>query len=160
VLPKFTVLRLPIVVGSLVACSFAYDLLPSPVRAVTVVVAIAGGSAILRYWARLDGPRDEADREDSPADVVGGRHVWRVRWWVRLVAVAIPLFGIPFVLEPRLLDPEWENGMPTTELVVLVLSYAVLGRDHGGWNCCSPMAAWWSPSRFSAWAPSGPGLDG
>lgn len=126
-LPKFTVLRLLIVVGFLVVCSFAYDLLPSPARAVTVFVAIAGGSAILRYWVRLDGPRDEADREDSPADVAGGRHVWRVRWWVRLVAVAIPLFGIPFVLEPGLLNPEWENGMPATELVVLVLFYAVLG---------------------------------
>lgn len=126
-LPKFTVPRLLIVVGLLVACSFAYDALPSPVRALTVFVAIAGGSALLHYWMRLDGPGDEADHEDSPDGVIAGRHVWRVRWWVRLVAVAVPLSGIPFVLEPQLLNPEWENGMPTTELVMVVFVYAVLG---------------------------------
>lgn len=126
-LPKITVLRLLILVGFVVACSFAYDALSSPVRAVMVFVVIAGGSGLLQHWMRLDRHGREARREDPPGGAGGGRHVWRVRWWVRLVSVAIPLLGIPFVLWPRLLNPEWGSGVPAGGLVVMVLFYAVLG---------------------------------
>jgi hypothetical protein len=127
VLPKITVPRLLIFVGFTAPCYFAYDLLPSPVRSLGLFVGMVGGSMLLRYWARQDGNGDEAGREDFPDSPGEGRHVWRVRWWVRLVSVAVPVLGMPFVLWPQLLNPEWADGIPVGELVVVVFVYAVLG---------------------------------
>lgn len=64
---------------------------------------------------------------DRSGNTGAGPRVWRVRLWVRLVAVAIPLAGLPFVLWPWLLNPEWTNGVPANELVFDGIFYLVFG---------------------------------
>ncbi|SDD65526.1 hypothetical protein [Actinokineospora iranica] len=54
------------------------------------------------------------------------RRVWRVRWWVRLIAVAVPLLTLPSVLRPLLLDGDGSDGVPLSEQVLSVALYAVL----------------------------------
>jgi len=56
------------------------------------------------------------------------RQVWRVRRWVRLVSVAVPLLMLPFMVFPPLMpNPEWQrNGMPASEWFWAGPIYAVL----------------------------------
>jgi hypothetical protein len=134
VLPKFTVLRLLIFIAFITACIYVQEGLPSPIRAGATFVVVFGGARMLQYWARRDRDEDGSAPEDfleapdgPPPDVEVGRRVWRVRLWVRLLSVAIPLLGLPFVLQPQLFNPDWETGVPTSDLVFEVLFYAVLG---------------------------------
>lgn len=55
------------------------------------------------------------------------RRVWRVRGWVRLVAVAVPLVGLLFLFPPWAPNPGWQrDGMPASEEYWVVLVYAGL----------------------------------
>lgn len=149
VLPKITVPRLLILVGLAVAYAFA-DLLPVPARWVVGFVAMAGGPALLHRWIRLDGNGGDIGRDDLPDDGGGGRRTWRVRWWVRLVSVAIPLLGMPFARQPQLLNPEWD-GLPVTELVI-VCSFT---RSRPGRLGCISVPVSKSTRTSSAWSTRG-----
>lgn len=118
-----TVLRVLVLTAFVFACVKAYDALPHPVRSVMVFVALFGGSMLLHFMARKDPVEQKPVEDPQPVD----RQVWRVRLWVRLVAVAVPLAGLPFVFQPQLLNPEWTDGMPVDELLVVMLVYLALG---------------------------------
>lgn len=120
-------LRVLVFAAFVAACVLAYEALPAPERSLTVFVVLFAGPLLLRYWASQD-PVAEKPADDSRSEVSGvQRQVWRVRLWVRIVAVVVPLAGLPFVFQPQLLNPEWTGGMPLEDLVVAVLLYAVLG---------------------------------
>jgi hypothetical protein len=52
-----------------------------------------------------------------------------VRWWVRLLSVAVPLLMSPFVwVQPLMLNPEWQrDGMPASEWFWAAVLYVVMG---------------------------------
>lgn len=97
-MPRMTVLRVLVLTAFMYACVKAYDALPFPVRSVMVFVALFGGSMLLHFMARKDPIEQKPVEDPQPVD----RQVWRVRLWVRLVAVAVPLAGLPFVSWPQL----------------------------------------------------------
>ncbi|MFJ8960856.1 hypothetical protein ACIRG5_15860 [Lentzea sp. NPDC102401] len=129
-MPKMTVLRLLVFAALVIGCTLAYEALPAPERSLTVFVVMFAGPILLRYWANQDSvgrkPADGSRSEALMAPGVG-RQVWRVRLWVRIVAVVVPLVGLLFVFQPRLLNPEWTDGLPVVELVVVVLFYVAFG---------------------------------
>ncbi|MBB4678335.1 PH domain-containing protein [Crossiella cryophila] len=59
----------------------------------------------------------------------GAARVWRVRWWVRLLTVLLPLALAPFLLVPSLMpNPDWQqHGMPAEEWVWVGVFYLLLG---------------------------------
>ncbi|MBB5850267.1 hypothetical protein ACFQ05_23940 [Amycolatopsis umgeniensis] len=52
-----------------------------------------------------------------------------MRWWVRLLCVAVPLAMAPFVwYQPWMLNPEWRrDGMPASEWWWAAALYVVMG---------------------------------
>jgi len=126
--PKMTVLRLLVFTAFMIGCVKAYDALPTPERSVMVFVALVGGQLLWLGWRRNDRPPERKSVDSSPSDGTAvDREVWRVRLWVRLIAVAIPLVGLPFVFQPQLLNPEWVDGLPVVELIVVMFFYVALG---------------------------------
>jgi hypothetical protein len=123
-----TVLRLLVFAAFMFGCIKAYDALPVPERSVMVFVALFGGQLLWVGWARKDRPVERKLVDGSPSEgPAADRQVWRVRLWVRLVAVAVPLAGLPFVFQPQLLNPEWVDGLPLVELTVVMFLYLALG---------------------------------
>ncbi|MFI6102063.1 hypothetical protein ACIA8G_41475 [Lentzea sp. NPDC051213] len=116
-------LRLLIVVAFLIACSLVYDALPALEGSLVLFVMFAGVPALMRWWAGRDPVEQKPAHDGSPES----RRVWRVRWWVRLVAVVVPLAGLPFVFQPGWLNPDWNAGVPLGDLIVVALVYAALG---------------------------------
>jgi hypothetical protein len=57
-----------------------------------------------------------------------GRRVWRTRWWVRLLAVAVPVAASPFLFYPPWSpNTEWrDSGMPADEWFWSVVIFACL----------------------------------
>lgn len=67
-------------------------------------------------------PVDQKPADDSRSDALTApsvvRQVWRVRLWVRVVAVVLPLAVLPFVVQPQL---------PVGELIAVAFFYAAFG---------------------------------
>jgi hypothetical protein len=123
-----TVLRLLVFTAFMIGCVKAYDALPVPERSVMVFVALFGGQLLWVGWARKDQPFERKLVDGSPSEgPAAAPQVWRVRLWVRLVAVAVPLAGLPFVFWPQLLNPEWTDGLPVVELTAVMFLYLALG---------------------------------
>ncbi|XVV02651.1 PH domain-containing protein [Actinosynnema sp. CA-248983] len=128
--PKVTALRLLSLVGFIIACTMAYDALPSPVRSIMVLIVLVGGTFLMRLWSIADAAADETGEHDPIAEDVPpatGRKVYRVRLWVRLTSVAVPLLGLFSFIAPEFVNPEWENGIPLSEAAVVATIYLVLG---------------------------------
>ncbi|WP_112265826.1 hypothetical protein [Lentzea terrae] len=120
--PKLTVLRLLVLGVLLIGGAYLHDNLPMPERLLVPFAVLFGGTVLIRLWARQDGP---VNTEQAAVDE--GDHVWRVRLWVKVAAVGVPLFGLPFVVWPGLINPEWQDGMPPVEFAVVILIYVGLG---------------------------------
>jgi hypothetical protein len=123
-----TVLRVLVFAAFMIGCVKAYDALPVPERSVMVFVALLGGNLLWQGWGRKDRPVEQKPVDSAPSEGLAvHREVWRVRLWVRLVAVAVPLAGLPFVFQPQLLNPEWVDGLPVVELTGVMFLYLALG---------------------------------
>lgn len=54
------------------------------------------------------------------------KRVWRVRWWVRALSVAVLAFPVATFLAPSWFNPTWEEGMPADQLPWLIGVLVVL----------------------------------
>ncbi len=60
----------------------------------------------------------------TPEDRAG--RVWRVRLWVRLLAVAAPLAALSTLLYPQAFNPDWTHGLPRDQWAALAAMVGVL----------------------------------
>lgn len=119
--PKLTVLRLLTLGVLLIGGAYVHDILPRPERSLVLFVVLFGGITLVHLWARQDGPADA----EAPAAHEGDQ-TWRVSLWVKVAAISVPVIGLPFVVWPGLLNPDWGDGMPPVEFAVVALIYVGL----------------------------------
>ncbi|WP_109641050.1 hypothetical protein [Lentzea atacamensis] len=93
-----------------------------------------GGQLLWQGSGRKDRPVEQKPVDSAAAEEFAVEcGVGRVRLWVRLIAAAVPLTGLPFAFQPQLLNPEWADGRPVVELtVVMFLDLALAVRGVGG----------------------------
>jgi hypothetical protein len=60
------------------------------------------------------------------AEPYRGIQIWRVRWWVRALSIAVLLPPSLIVFAPARLNPTWAAGVPADQWAWLAVIYAVL----------------------------------
>jgi hypothetical protein len=75
---------------------------------------------------------------DTGELVAGASEVWRLRLWVRCLAIAVPLLLASMLLDPQVLNPDWKEGAPADQLPWLAVLWAsgeqppLVRLAHGG----------------------------